>query len=72
MAMPRRRNPPIKAGPAWCGTICQTRAALRRVCLLIDSRHGIKEADRPLMRMLDDAGVSYQVVLTKADKAGTG
>jgi GTP-binding protein len=50
----------------------QTRAALRRVCLLIDSRHGIKEVDRPLMRMLDDAGVSYQVVLTKADKAGKG
>jgi GTP-binding protein len=50
----------------------QTRAALRRVCLLIDSRHGIKEVDRPLMRMLDDAGVSYQIVLTKADKAGKG
>ena len=50
----------------------QTRAALRRVCLLIDLRHGIKEVDRPLMRMLDDAGVSYQVVLTKADKAGKG
>ena len=48
----------------------QTRAALRRVCLLIDSRHGIKDADRPLMRMLDDAGVSYQIVLTKTDKAG--
>jgi GTP-binding protein len=47
----------------------QTRAALRRVCLLIDSRHGIKEVDRPLMRMLDEAGVSYQVILTKADKA---
>jgi GTP-binding protein len=50
----------------------RTRAALRRVCLLIDSRHGIKEVDRPLMRMLDDAGVSYQIVLTKADKAGKG
>jgi GTP-binding protein len=48
----------------------QTRAALRRICLLVDSRHGIKEVDRPLMRMLDEAGVSYQVVLTKADKAG--
>ena len=48
----------------------QTRAVLRRVCLLIDSRHGVKEIDRPLMRMLDDAGVSYQIVLTKADKAG--
>jgi GTP-binding protein len=48
----------------------RTRAALRRVCLLIDSRHGIKEVDRPLMRMLDDAGMCYQIVLTKADKAG--
>jgi GTP-binding protein len=47
----------------------QTRAALRRVCLLIDSRHGIKEVDRPLMCMLDAAGVSYQLVLTKTDKA---
>ena len=46
-----------------------TRAALRRVCLLIDSRHGVKEVDRPLMCMLDTAGVSYQLVLTKTDKA---
>ena len=50
----------------------QTRAALRRVCLLLDARHGIKEVDRPLMRMLDDAGVSYQIVLTKTDKAAAG
>jgi GTP-binding protein len=48
----------------------QTRAALRRVCLLIDSRHGIKEVDYPLMHMLDDAGVSYQIVLTKTDTLG--
>src|SRR3954463_4253319 len=44
------------------------RASLRRVCLLIDSRHGVKEADRPLMRLCDTAGLSYQVVLTKIDK----
>src|SRR5215469_10365522 len=50
----------------------QTRAVLRRVCLLIDSRHGIKDVDRPLMDMLDGAGVSYQIVLTKADKASKG
>jgi GTP-binding protein len=59
----------------WTGLVrryLQDRAALRRVCLLIDSRHGIKEVDRPLMRMLDDSGVSYQVVLTKTDKATTG
>ena len=50
----------------------QTRAVLRRVCLLIDSRHGIKDVDRPLMGMLDAVGVSYQVVLTKTDKASKG
>ena len=52
------------------GQYLQTRAVLRRVCLLIDSRHGIKDADYPLMLMLDAAGVSYQVVLTKTDKLG--
>ncbi len=46
-----------------------SRAALRRVCLLIDARHGIKEVDRPLLRMLDAAAVSYQLVLTKTDRA---
>jgi GTP-binding protein len=62
---------PKSAVKSWTSLVryyLQTRAALRRVCLLIDSRHGIKEVDRPLMRMLDDAGVSYQVILTKADK----
>jgi GTP-binding protein len=44
------------------------RASLRRTCLLIDARHGIKPADRPLMTMLDETAVSFQVVLTKADK----
>jgi len=44
------------------------RASLRRVCLLIDARHGIKDTDRPLMAMLDAAAVSFQLVLTKADK----
>jgi GTP-binding protein len=44
------------------------RAQLRRVCLLIDSRHGLKDSDRRVMRMLDEAAVSYQVILTKSDK----
>ena len=44
------------------------RASLRRVCLLVDSRHGIKEPDRPVMQLCDTAGLSYQVVLTKTDK----
>jgi GTP-binding protein len=47
-----------------------SRASLRRVCLLIDSRHGIKEPDRPVMQLCDMAGLSYQVVLTKIDKLG--
>jgi len=44
------------------------RPPLRRVLLLVDSRHGIKPVDRTVMSMLDTAAVNYQVVLTKADK----
>src|SRR5437868_8897750 len=44
------------------------RAALKRALVLIDARHGLKEPDREIMRMLDDAAVSYHLVLTKADK----
>ena len=44
------------------------RAVLKRALVLIDSRHGIKEVDRDVMGMLDDAAVSYHLVLTKSDK----
>ena len=44
------------------------RAPLRRAYVLIDSRHGIKDSDRSVMAMLDGAGVSFQVVLTKCDR----
>jgi GTP-binding protein len=44
------------------------RASLRRVCLLIDARRGLKEPDRPVMQLCDAAGLSYQIVLTKIDK----
>jgi GTP-binding protein len=44
------------------------RAVLKRTLVLIDSRHGLKDVDREVMRMLDDAAVSYHLVLTKADK----
>jgi GTP-binding protein len=43
------------------------RPTLKRVCLLIDSRHGVKDADRETMKNLDAAAVSYQLVLTKTD-----
>ena len=48
------------------------RPTLARVFLLIDSRHGLKPSDEELMKMLDQAAVSYQVVLTKADKLKPG
>ena len=44
------------------------RAVLKRSLVLVDSRHGLKPPDREMMEMLDTAGVSYQLVLTKADK----
>ena len=44
------------------------RAVLKRALVLIDSRHGIKEVDREIMKMLNEAAVSYNLVLTKSDK----
>jgi len=44
------------------------RPGLRRVLMLVDGRHGLKDTDRELMDMLDKAAVNYQLVLTKADK----
>jgi GTP-binding protein len=44
------------------------RPTLKRICLLIDARHGVKDADRETMKSLDSAAVSYQLVLTKADQ----
>ena len=44
------------------------RAALRRVFVLVDSRHGIKPSDLAVMDMLDEAAAVYQIVLTKLDK----
>ena len=50
------------------GDYLQGRAQLRRVCLLVDGRHGFKDNDREIMNLLDQSAVSYQVVLTKCDK----
>ena len=60
---------------AWTHTLkayLRGRVTLRRACLLIDSRHGIKDLDREMMDMLDDAAVVYQIVLTKVDKLKKG
>lgn len=47
---------------------CLGRPTLKRIFLLIDSRHGIKEKDAEMMNLLDKTAVSYQIVLTKKDK----
>ncbi len=44
------------------------RVALQRVLVLIDSRHGLKDSDHEVMKLLDETAVSFQVVLTKIDK----
>jgi GTP-binding protein len=46
------------------------RAALARVYVLIDSRHGIKPADDAILDTLSQAAVSHQIVLTKCDEVG--
>lgn len=50
----------------------RARVQLRRVCLLIDARHGLKDNDREMMKLMDEAAVSYQIVLTKCDKIKAG
>ena len=44
------------------------RASLARVYVLIDGRHGLKDADQDVLKTLDKSAVSYQVVLTKSDQ----
>lgn len=44
------------------------RQSLRRAFVLVDSRHGIKAVDEEIMKLLDRSAVTFQVVLTKADK----
>lgn len=44
------------------------RASLRRVFLLIDARHGPKDVDLEIMKLLDRSAVTFQVVMTKCDK----
>ncbi|MBB4199703.1 YihA family ribosome biogenesis GTP-binding protein [Rhodoblastus sphagnicola] len=44
------------------------RASLARVFVLIDGRHGVKDVDREMLTLLDQAALSYQIVLTKRDE----
>ena len=58
----------VAAWTALVSDYLKGRTSLARVFLLVDSRHGLKPPDLEVMDMLDQAAVSYQVVLTKADK----
>ena len=62
---------PIKTVQQWRYLIndyLRGRVVLKRVFVLIDSRHGIKEVDHDIMSMLDSAAISYRIVVTKTDK----
>jgi GTP-binding protein len=58
----------VKSWTRLIGDYLKGRRELKRVFLLIDARHGLKPNDKETMKLLDEAAVSYQAVLTKADK----
>jgi GTP-binding protein len=62
---------PLKVVENWKRLVrdfLRGRVVLKRTLVLIDSRHGVKDVDREMMKMLDEAAVGYRLVLTKADK----
>ena len=62
---------PKRAVAAWTRLIrayLAGRSTLRRVFVLVDARHGLKDSDLDMLSLLDGAAVSHQIVLTKADK----
>ncbi|MFN3516900.1 MAG: ribosome biogenesis GTP-binding protein YihA/YsxC [Novosphingobium sp.] len=62
---------PLKVVEAWKRLVrdyLRGRVELKRTLVLIDSRHGVKDVDREMLKMLDEAAVGYRLVLTKADK----
>ncbi|GIK97844.1 MAG: ribosome biogenesis GTP-binding protein YihA/YsxC [Xanthobacteraceae bacterium] len=66
---------PKTKAKAWTALIhayLAGRANLARVYVLVDARHGLKPVDAEIFKTLDSNAVSYQIVLTKADKADAG
>lgn len=64
-------NAPVAVVEKWQRLLKQYlsgRQTLRRAFVLVDARHGIKAVDEEIMSLLDSAAVTFQVVLTKADK----
>lgn len=67
-------NAPLAVVEKWQKLLKQYlsgRVNLRRAFVLIDARHGIKSVDEEIMSLLDSAAVTFQAVLTKADKVKT-
>jgi len=60
----------VKQWQALLKSYLSGRATLRRAFVLIDMRHGVKKVDEDIMDLLNQAAVTFQVVLTKADKIG--
>ncbi len=58
----------VKQWGRLVGDYLRGRPTLKRVLLLIDSRHGLKPVDHEIMSLMDKSAVSYQIVLTKIDK----
>ncbi|HKL04660.1 MAG TPA: ribosome biogenesis GTP-binding protein YihA/YsxC [Roseovarius sp.] len=68
-------NAPLAKVEAWQRLLKQYlsgRPNLRRAFVLIDARHGIKDVDEEIMSLLDSSAVTFQCVLTKADKLKAG
>ena len=64
-------NAPVLVVEKWQRLLKQYlsgRQTLRRAFVLIDARHGVKKVDEEILNLLDGAAVTFQVVLTKADK----
>ncbi|MBL6428296.1 MAG: YihA family ribosome biogenesis GTP-binding protein [Maritimibacter sp.] len=64
-------NAPVSVVEKWqklLKSYLSGRASLRRAFVLIDTRHGIKAVDEEIMTLLDKSAVTFQAVLTKADK----
>ncbi|MEM9128479.1 MAG: ribosome biogenesis GTP-binding protein YihA/YsxC [Pseudomonadota bacterium] len=64
-------NAPLAKVEKWQALLKQYlagRASLRRAFVLVDHRHGVKPVDEEIMQLLDRSAVTFQCVLTKADK----
>jgi GTP-binding protein len=60
-------KPTVEAWQRLVRAYLRGRASLRRTCVLVDARHGLKDNDRAFMAMLGETAVAFQLVLTKAD-----